>query len=434
MDPRIQALPIWVWLLMAFMAIVLLFTVISLLSLCAQYRRWRSFAACLPLAPICYFLAQAFLVLRTPKDPRGPAYYALRELVLAPPPWVPAAVLLALTLTAALLWRRMLRWTRSHISPMSVKEAVDSLPVGICCFRPWGRVVLVNTAMEALCRAALGEVLINGERFRRALAQGRLQPGCSRDLMNGEQLLLLPDGTVWSISEQSLDWEGQPLTVLTAAEVSEAYQKTLAMEEKNRQLVELNQKLAARNREIVELTIQSEILAARARLHDAMGEDLLMMKKLLRLGSGAGELEALRRRLKRNVSFLRDASEFQVTDEYTVLLQTAKRLGVRVEISGQLPLEEPICRVVATGLHECLTNLLRHARGDLLRMDLRETRDGLTVVFSGNGEPPQGPVRETGGLRILRTITEQSGGTMEVSTEHCFTVTLKLNKENPYAV
>lgn len=434
MDPRIQALPIGVWLLMAFMAIVLLFTVISLLSLCAQYRRWRSFAACLPLAPICYFLAQAFLVLRTPKDPRGPAYYALRELVLAPPPWVPAAVLLALTLTAALLWRRMLRWTRSHISPMSVKEAVDSLPVGICCFRPWGRVVLVNTAMVALCRAALGEVLINGERFRRALAQGRLQPGCSRDLMNGEQLLLLPDGTVWSISEQSLDWEGQPLTVLTAAEVSEAYQKTLALEEKNRQLVELNQKLAARNREIVELTIQSEILAARARLHDAMGEDLLMMKKLLRLGSGAGELEALRRRLKRNVSFLRDASEFQVTDEYTVLLQTAKRLGVRVEISGQLPLEEPICRVVATGLHECLTNLLRHARGDLLRMDLRETRDGLTVVFSGNGEPPQGPVRETGGLRILRTITEQSGGTMEVSTEHCFTVTLKLNKENPYAV
>lgn len=434
MDPRIQALPIGVWLLMAFMAIVLLFTVISLLSLCAQYRRWRSFAACLPLAPICYFLAQAFLVLRTPKDPRGPAYYALRELVLAPPPWVPAAVLLALTLTAALLWRRMLRWTRSHISPMSVKEAVDSLPVGICCFRPWGRVVLVNTAMVALCRAALGEVLTNGERFRRALAQGRLQPGCSRDLMNGEQLLLLPDGTVWSISEQSLDWEGQPLTVLTAAEVSEAYQKTLAMEEKNRQLVELNQKLAARNREIVELTIQSEILAARARLHDAMGEDLLMMKKLLRLGSGAGELEALRRRLKRNVSFLRDASEFQVTDEYTVLLQTAKRLGVRVEISGQLPLEEPICRVVATGLHECLTNLLRHARGDLLRMDLRETRDGLTVVFSGNGEPPQGPVRETGGLRILRTITEQSGGTMEVSTEHCFTVTLKLNKENPYAV
>ena len=67
-------------------------------------------------------------------------------------------------------------------------------------------------------------------------------------------------------------------------------------------------------------------------------------------------------------------------------------------------------------------------------MDLRETRDGLTVVFSGNGEPPQGPVRETGGLRILRTITEQSGGTMEVSTEHCFTVTLKLNKENSYAV
>ena len=434
MDPRIQTLPIAVWQLLAFTAIVLLFAVISLLSLYAQYRRWRSFAACLLLAPVCYFLAQAFLVLRTPKDPRGPAYYALRELVLAPPPWVTVAVLLALTLLTALLWRRMLRWTHGHISPTSVKEAVDSLPVGICCFRPWGRVVLVNTAMEALCRAALGEVLINGERFRRALAEGALQPGCSRATLNGERLLLLPDGSVWSISKQSLDWEGEPLTVLTAAEVSEAYRKTLALEEKNRQLVELNQKLAARNREIVDLTIQSEILAARARLHDAMGEDLLMMKKLLNRGGSAKDLDALRRRLKRNVSFLRDASEFQVTDEYAVLLQTAKRLGVRVEISGELPLEEPICRVAATGLHECLTNLLRHAHGDLLRIELRETRDRLTIVFSGNGEPPKGPVRETGGLRILRTITEQAGGTMRVSTEPCFTVTLHLNKEKPYAV
>ena len=76
----------------------------------------------------------------------------------------------------------------------------------------------------------------------------------------------------------------------------------------------------------------------------------------------------------------------------------------------------------------------RHAHGDLLRIELRETRDRLTIVFSGNGEPPKGPVRETGGLRILRTITEQAGGIMRVSTEPCFTVTLNLNKEKPYAV
>lgn len=70
----------------------------------------------------------------------------------------------------------------------------------------------------------------------------------------------------------------------------------------------------------------------------------------------------------------------------------------------------------------------------LRRIELRETRDRLTIVFSGNGEPPKGPVRETGSLRILRTITEQAGGTMRVSTEPCFTVTLHLNKEKPYAV
>ena len=71
MDSRIQTLPVAVWQLLAFTAIVLLFAVISLLSLYAQYRRWRSFAACLLLAPVCYFLAQAFIVLKPPPSLPG---------------------------------------------------------------------------------------------------------------------------------------------------------------------------------------------------------------------------------------------------------------------------------------------------------------------------------------------------------------------------
>ncbi len=434
MDPAIRNLPIAVWELLALAAICLFFAAVGLTFLCIRYRCKGTLALCLVLVPGCYFLAEGFLILQTKKSARGAAHFALKNFFLNLPPWVLIPAILGLIAIMVLLLRRTLRFGGRNITPGSVKEAVDSLPEGICCFRPWGRIVLANTAMEALCRRATGEILTNGRDFRESLASGQLRPGCRLTDNGGETLLVLPDGSAHSFREQNFDWEGEPLTVLLAANVTEAYRKTLALEEQNRRLTELNRQLAARNREIVDLTIQSEILAARVRLHDAMGEDLLAMKKLLLEGDEPEATETVRRRLRRSVSFLRDNSEYQAADEFAVLMQTAERLGVRVELEGVLPKEEPFRRVVATGLHECLTNLLRHAHGNLLRMELRAQGDKLTVIYTGNGEPPKEPVRETGGLRILRTLTEQVGGSMAISTEPSFTVTLTLNKEASYGI
>ncbi len=433
-DPRLCALPLAVWELLALAAICLFFATVILLCLCLRYRRRQTLALCLVLLPGSYLLAEGFLVLQDKKSPRGAAHFVLKSFVLDLPPWVLIAEILGLVGIMALLLRRMLRYGRGHITPRSVKEAVDTLPVGICCFRPWGRIVLVNTAMEKLCQGALGGVLINGRDFRDAVTLGPLRPGCRRADLNGEPLLLLSDGTAWSFNEQSFDWEGALLTALLASDVSEAYRKTLDLEEKNRQLTELNRLLAIRNREIVDLTIQSEILAARVRLHDAMGEDLLTMKKLLLTGGDEQDPEALRARLRRNISFLREENDADAADEFEVLLQTAGRLGVRVEITGELPREGEQRRVVATGLHENLTNLLRHARGNLLRMELQQKDGALTVRFSGNSTPPAGPVREIGGLRMLRTMTEELGGHMTVTCAPVFTVTLELPKEEQHGL
>lgn len=433
-DPRLQALPLAVWELLALAAICLFFVVACLLWLCVRDRRRGMLAGCLVLLPVSFLLMEGFLGLEDMRTQRGALHAAVKNFFLDLPSWVLICVLPALMLVTALLWRRLLRDRRSSVTPMSVKEAVDSLPLGICCFRPWGRIVLANTAMEALCRAATGRVPVNGEDLRRTIAEGTLLPGCRRADRSGETLLLLPDGTAWSLSEQRFDWEGAPLTALLAADVTEAYRKTLALEEKNRELSELNQKLAARNREIVDLTIQAEILAARVRLHDALGENLLAMEKLLRSGGSEQDLEALRERLRRNVSFLREDAEGKPADELTVLLETAKSLGVRVEIDGEVPQDAALVHVITVGLHECLTNLLRHAHGDALRLVLRSEGGRLAAAYSGNGQPPAGEIKETGGLRILRSTAEKAGGTMRIETAPDFRVILTLPKERNYAV
>ena len=66
--------------------------------------------------------------------------------------------------------------------------------------------------------------------------------------------------------------------------------------------------------------------------------------------------------------------------------------------------------------------------------DLAEERGGDYVIrLTSNGEQPAGPIRETGGLKSLRELTEYIGGTMELSYSPVYTVTLILPKEVPHA-
>ena len=433
-DERISRLPVWLWVFLGVLAIALVLSAVGLVFLCARRRRRGLLGLSLALLPFCYVLLQSILLLNPVRTDHGALGLALAALLLSVPPPALIAGMLLLALGMVLFYRKLLQNDRAGVTAMSVKEAVDSLPVGVCCYLPGGQIVLANAVMETLCQSATGRPLISGAMLYEALNSGSLLPGCSRVEAGEQTILLLADGSARAVTVQTAGWENQELTVLLAADVTEVYEKTLALEEKQKELSALNRRLAAYNREIVDLTINSEVLAARVRLHDAMGEDLLTMKQVLLQGADASLLEALRRRLQRNVSFLREDSSTEAADEFAVLLRTAESLGVCVELRGKLPQNDPQRRVVATGLHECLTNLLRHARGNLLRMTIRDEADQLVAAFSGNGEAPAGPIRETGGLRTLRILTEEAGGTMTVTAAPDVCVTLTLPREVPHGL
>ena len=59
---------------------------------------------------------------------------------------------------------------------------------------------------------------------------------------------------------------------------------------------------------------------------------------------------------------------------------------------------------------------------------MRRTDNGYTFILTGSGRPPEGPVRETGGLSSLRALTERQGGSMRIDCvpEVRITVTVPL--------
>ena len=111
------------------------------------------------------------------------------------------------------------------------------------------------------------------------------------------------------------------------------------------------------------------------------------------------------------------------------MIETAEKLGVWVRIDGELPQEEPLKHILASGIHECLTNTLRHAGGDELSLKIRREGGRVTAVFTNNGLQPTEEIQEKGGLVSLRELVEMSGGKMTVRSLPEYSITLELPGE-----
>ena len=182
------------------------------------------------------------------------------------------------------------------------------------------------------------------------------------------------------------------------------------------------------------LTAEREILNARVQVHDALGNSLLSIRRFLVNGGTEAEKKELTDRLALGVLFLKNDRPAAERDEYELMLETAAQLGVRVSVTGALPQSAPSKHILATAIHECFTNTLRHAHGDELRVEITQDGDFIEAVFTNNGEQPQGEITEKGGLVSLRALTEQAGGTMTIRFAPAYAVVIRLPKEGDYAI
>ena len=91
-----------------------------------------------------------------------------------------------------------------------------------------------------------------------------------------------------------------------------------------------------------------------------------------------------------------------------------------------VPEDEREGAVIIAAVHECLTNTVKHAKGNELFLKLRARDTSLTVELTNNGLPPAAEIRETGGLMNLRRKVEAAGGTMETREKPNFLLRIEL--------
>ncbi|MBO4914646.1 MAG: hypothetical protein J5449_05505 [Oscillospiraceae bacterium] len=328
-----------------------------------------------------------------------------------------------LALAAAALLYQVLEeraWGRGHITALSVRESLDTLPVGLCVYRKEnGMPLLVNPMADRVSMGLTKKPLTNGKLLHDELFG---HGGGLRRITGSEGT------TVFSVSFGSVSIEGRECGELLFHDVTDLERVNEQLRAENARLRRMNERALQLNRTIDAVTIEGEMLKAKARVHDELGQALIATRRYLVSGKdSASDERELIAMWRESAAFMTNVSFGQRKDAYLSIRETAEDVGVSLELTGELPQSEPAKQIAATAMHECLTNALRHAGGDRLFINCAPRSDGRQVLtISNNGRPPEGPIRETGGLATLRALTEREGGTMELDCSGRFKLTITM--------
>ena len=335
-------------------------------------------------------------------------------------PWIAvAAVELILTLILLFSFWSLLRYRRSHLSRGVIKETLDMLPVGICFSKDDGTVVLSNLQMDRLCSVLTGGSLVDATPFWEKIE------ACGEEQNKTRIVPISEDETVLILREEIVS-NGKPYTQMIAFDVSEQYRIIAQLRSKNKKLIDLQTRIKAYSAMTSQLAMTEEILRARVTVHDEMGYLLLSGKYYLDHADTADAENLLDLMRYTHNLLMREGEEPDDAkhDGYAQAIEVARAIGVEVSVSGDAPSDDAIREILDGAIRECAANTVKHASGDHLSVTITRDGDLLRADIIGNGNAPESPVTESGGLLNLRRNAESMGGEMRVACDPTVKVTL----------
>ena len=379
----------------------------------AAQKHPASIAAAVPLLCGSYFLWQVLFDVHLFG---GTENAAAVSRALGALPWlVLAALLVAFTAAALANLILVIRYGRRSITPDAVKQCLEQISCGVCCFRDDGLVLFSNDCMNRLCVAVTGERLLDGRELYRAAAGS----------------VLTAEGRRWRFSGRDITLDGERLHELIASDVTAEYVKTEALRQDQEDLSRLKRELKAYTLSIDDTVRRQEILQAKVNIHDEMNR--LMLSTMAAEGEDGVAEAPIFALWEQNALLLCMEAENSNTKAARSLEKLAEALRIRLDWDGALPavLTEAQRSLFFTAAQEAIVNAAKHAEARRAGISFTETEKTVCCDFENDGRLPKGEVRFAGGLQNLSLLAKKQGASLSVRVGGAFTLSLCFLKNPP---
>lgn len=363
------------------------------------------------------FVIFAFLLVLLFSVTQGDSFKGKDAFLLDAPWQLFIAVILLVIVHFTFTLPREYRRRKNMLSPFSIKDATDRLPMGLCYADPNGRIILCNDRMRRLSFALSGHELQIAEDLEKALKQP------DKSITVNDDCYILPDKTVWQFRKQHITVDNDDNWLqMTAHNVTELYNGNIRQAIINDELKEVNRRLQKMYERMSDDIKEKESLDLKIHIHDTIGRSLLTIRDIIESDENTDK----------KLKALQEATAVLTSDRVTAsgtideVIQTAKILGVTVKVIGCLPADSLAEELTAAAAKECVTNCIKHAKGNEVYICIIKRKDLFDITITNNGIAPSEPIKEGSGLSSLRHSIESAGGEMHTAYKPRFALLLTL--------
>lgn len=325
----------------------------------------------------------------------------------------------------------LIRNRKNTISKRSIKEAFDDLPCGICFYEASGVTRLVNSKRNDFSIRITGEYLLNGKKFISILTDENIKRN-SLSHQEEEEYIISLDDHVYSFRRREHQLSDKSLYEIIATDITRKHQLSRELNKKNKELSSFNKRMREYGETIEELTIEKETLSAKRNIHDKLGKLLILSRQSLDKDRTEEEKEVLLSTWKNTLIAFESMKENESNDTYDELFKAAKDIGISIIFSGRRPESRKGKKIAAKAIIECMTNTIKHAKGNEVYVSFKERNRFIEIQITNNGEQPKEEIKEGGGLSSLRLLIEREGGSMKIISFPRFEMNITIEKGEEY--
>ena len=332
------------------------------------------------------------------------------------------------SVVAGKVYYRQICRSKTEITNNTIREAADTLPMGLCFYDTNGQIQLINKRMNQLGHKLRGKAIVNGEDFWEFLEEGSLVPGCKRLSRKSPMIFQMADQTVWQFDRKEIYVRKKKMIQVTASERTMLYQLLKRQEEENEELKSVNKRLEVYAQRVEELTRARQRLDTKVRIHDTFGQILMETRYFLSSKTVKDKTDELLKKWHHIISLLQQETKEEQEDALYYLKNAAASAGIKLKVTGKIPDDRSIQELFLAAGAEALTNAVRHGKADNLWIETGTEKGEIYFICSNDGVIPQKKITEGGGLSTLRQKTELAGGSMKITAENVFSLKIRLPK------
>lgn len=318
---------------------------------------------------------------------------------------------------------------RNSITRISIVQAVDSYQGGILYAKSSGKALIINPSMNRLLDQM--KISLRADVFRLWESIQHLENSYDLTVSHLEDKLMvrLRNYGSWLFSIEKIRGGRRDYIQLLAIDVTDEDILMKETEETNKTLEELGTKLITAIESIDTIQRKKEILRLKSRVHDVLAQRLSILSRILDTDEDPyvvlDKIEPLLHDLSSSITEPLDTSP-----EYLLksIINSFTLIGTKLHIEDSLPSNAKIADLFAGIIRESSTNAIRHGNANNIFANIKDDDFSYSLFISNDGDIPELPIKEGGGLSGIRSQVEDLGGDLVLAIASTFNVKVEIPK------